>query len=343
MPTSRKEQTMSTPAALSILILTAAFAVPAGAAETPAAPAATPAAPAAKPAWVVPDIDKLPDDAYGKLVREGRDLIHQTSRYIGPEVKDKKMRYAGNNLACSSCHSEAGTVKFGAPFVGTFADYPQYRIREDAVQTIEGRINGCLERSMNGKPLPEDSRQMIAMTTYMKFMSSGVPVGTELEGRLTPKIKIIDRAADPAKGKLVYETHCLACHGANGEGMRVGVKGDTLGYVNPPLWGPDSYNTGAGMNRVIQAARFIRYNMPKGVTHETPILSEEDTFDVSAYINSQKRPEKAGLDKDFPDRRSKPADAAFAPYREGFSAEQHKYGPFKPIIEARTKALKAPK
>jgi thiosulfate dehydrogenase len=322
-----------------MLILTAAFAVPAAAAEPPSAAGA----PTDKPAWNVPDIDKLPDDAYGKLVREGRDLIHQTSRFIGPEVKNKKMRYAGNNLACSSCHIEAGTVKFAAPFVGTFADYPQYRPREDGVQTIEGRINGCMERSMNGKPLPEDSHEMLAMTAYMKFMSTGVPVGSELKGRLTPNIKIIDRAADPAKGRLVYETHCMACHGPDGAGLRVGSKGDGLGYVNPPLWGPDSYNTGAGMNRVIQAARFIRYNMPKGATHEAPILNEEDTFDVSAYINSQKRPVKAGLDRDFPDRRGKPADAAFAPYREGFSAEQHKYGPFKPIIEARTKALKTPR
>jgi thiosulfate dehydrogenase len=296
-----------------------------------------------KAAWTVPDIDKLPDDIYGRAVRHGRDLIQNTSKFIGPEVKNKKMRYAGNNLACASCHADAGTVKFGAPFVGTFADYPQYRIREDKVQNIEGRINGCMERSMNGKPLPDDSPDMLAMVAYMKFLSSNVPVGTAVEGRLTPKIKFIDRAADPAKGKLVYETQCAACHGANGEGVRAGVKGDTLGYTYPPLWGADSYNTGAGMNRVIQAARYIRFNMPKGVTHEAPILSEEDTFDVSAYINSQKRPVKARLDKDFPDRRQKPADAAFAPYREGFTAEQHKYGPFKPIIEARNKSLKTEK
>lgn len=335
---------MRTASKFSMFILTAAFTVPVAAAEAPAAPAGAPVAtPPEKPAWVVPEVDNLPDNAFGKLVREGRDLIHQTSRFIGPEVKNKKMRYAGNNLACSSCHIEAGTVIFGAPFVGTFADYPQYRIREDVVQTIEGRINGCMERSMNGRPLPEGSHEMLAMTAYMKFMSTGVPVGTEQKGRLTPLIKIIDRAADPVKGKVVYETYCLACHGADGAGMRVGAKGDTLGYVNPPLWGSDSYNTGAGMNRVIQAARFIRYNMPKGVTHDAPLLSEAETFDVSAYINSQKRPARAGLDKDFPDRRSKPADAPFAPYREGFTAEQHKYGPFKPIIEARNKALKAPK
>ena len=294
-------------------------------------------------AWTVPDVETLPDDVYGRTVRHGRDLIHNTFRYIGPEVKDKNKRYAGNNLACSSCHISAGTVKFGAPFVGTFADYPQYRIRENVVQTIQGRINGCMERSMNGKPLPDESPEMQAMVAYMKFMSSGIPVGTEVEGRLTPKIKIIDRAADPAKGKLVYDAQCAACHGARGEGMRVGKKGDAQGYVNPPVWGPASYNNGAGMNRVIQAARFIRYNMPQGVTYETPLLSEEEAFDVSAYINSQKRPVKARLDKDFPDRREKPADAAFAPYREGFTAQQHKYGPFKPIIEARTKSLKGDK
>lgn len=293
-----------------------------------------------KAIWHVPDVDKLADDIYGKAVRHGRDLIQDTSKFIGPEVKDRNMRYAGNNLACASCHTKAGTVKFGAPFVGTFADYPQYRIRENEVQTIEGRINGCMERSMNGKPLPEGSAEMLAMVAYFKFLSSDVPVGKAIEGRLTPRIKIIDRAAEPAKGKLVYEAQCAKCHGANGEGQRVGVKGDAQGYVDPPLWGPDSYNTGAGMNRVIQAARYIRFNMPVGATHDAPRLSEEEAFDVSAYINSQPRPVKSGLENDFPDRRHKPADAAFAPFREGFSAEQHKYGPFKPIIEARNKSLK---
>lgn len=293
------------------------------------------------PEWTTPDMGKLSDDKYGKLVRMGKELVEKTHQYIGPEVADPAKRYAGNNLSCSNCHVDAGTKKFGNPFVGTFADFPQYRPREDAIGIIEERINGCMERSMNGKRLPLDSLEMKAMTAYMKHMSSGVPVGKIVEGRGTPKIKLLDRAADPVKGKQVYAQFCAACHSENGEGKRAGKTGDRLGYEFPPLWGADSYNTGAGMHRVILAARFIKYNMPKGVTHETPALSDEQAFDVAAYINSQPRPQKALLEADFPARKNKPADAAFPPYRAGFTAEQHKYGPFKPIVEVREKDLKA--
>ena len=319
-------------AGLVAALCTAGLVVPGGAFAQDAAKAAE--------EWVVPDVAQLPDNRYGKLVRYGKELVDSTYKFIGPEASDPAKRYAGNNMSCSTCHVEGGTKKFGNPFVGTFADYPQYRIREDAVQNIEGRINGCMERSMSGKALPPESEELMAMATYIKFMSTGVPVGKEVTGRGMPKIGFLDRAADPAKGKLVYEQVCVACHGANGEGKRVGQVGDGQGYLFPPLWGSDSYNNGAGMNRVIMAARFIRFNMPKGVSYDKPILTEEQAFDVSAYINSQPRPTKANLDADFPLRNNKPADAAFPPYRNGFSAEQHKYGPFKPIIEARNKEMK---
>jgi thiosulfate dehydrogenase len=291
--------------------------------------------------WTVPDIQTLPDDKFGRLVRLGKDLVVNTQKYVGPEVADPAMRYAGNNLACTSCHVDGGTKKFGNPFVGTFADYPQYRPREDGIQTIEDRVNGCMERSMAGKALPTSGQEMRAIVAYMKFMSTGVPVGREVVGRGVPKVGFPDRAADPVKGKVVYEQTCQACHGEDGAGKRAGATGDALGYLFPPLWGPDSYSNGAGMARVIMAARFIKGNMPKGVTHEAPVLSDEQALDVAAFINSQKRPEKARLDVDFPNRRNKPVDAAFAPYRAGFTAEQHKYGPFKPIIQARERDLAA--
>lgn len=292
------------------------------------------AEPAPQP-WSVPDIDKLPNDKYGQAVRLGRELVLKTPQYIGPEVADPAKRYAGNNLACASCHIDAGTKKDGNGFVGTFANYPAYKAREDAVQTIEDRINGCMERSMNGKPLPLASTEMKAMATYLQFLSSGVPVGREVAGVGLPRPgKFPDRAADPARGKQVYAQFCVACHGAEGQGVRAGKPGDALGYTFPPVWGPDSYNSGAGMHRVIMAARFIKNNMPKGVNSDTPALTDEQAFDVAAYINSQQRPQKGGLEADFPARRNKPADAAFPPYRAGFSAEQHKYGPFKPILDA---------
>lgn len=292
--------------------------------------------------WQKPDIGKLADDPFGKSVRHGRVLMEQTHKYIRPEVRDAKQRYAGNNLACVSCHVDAGGRPFGNPWVGTFVSFPQYRGREDAISTTEERINGCMERSMNGRPLPLNGIEMKAMLSYLKFLSTGIAVGTQIEGAGTLKLKMLTRAADPVAGEKVYAHTCIACHGDKGQGLRRGKTGDGEGYQFPPLWGPDSYNTGAGMARITLAAGFIKGNMPSGVTHTTAALTDEQAFDVAAYVNSQPRPVKPKLEADFPARKNKPVDAAFAPYTPGFSAEQHKYGPWQPILDARQKGSLPP-
>jgi len=117
-----------------------------------------------------------------------------------------------------------------------------------------------------------------------------------------------------------------------------------MGYRFPPLWGPDSFNDGAGMARLITFANFIHFNMPHGVDYLNPQLSPEQAWDIAAYVLSQPRPHKAGLDKDFPDLLEKPVDAPYGPYSDGFSEQQHKYGPFAPIRAAiaKLKAEKAP-
>lgn len=186
---------------------------------------------------------------------------------------------------------------------------------------------------MNGRPLPLDSTEMKAFVTYIHFLSRGIPVGAEIEGSATKAVKVPNRRADLATGEAVFKAQCQVCHGENGEGRRAGVAGDAQGYVFPPLWGPDSFNNGAGMNRILTAVRFIKHNMPQGVNHKTAILSDDDAFDVAGYVLSQPRPEKANLEKDFPARWNKPIDAAFPPYVDGAPGDQHKYGPFPPLAE----------
>ncbi len=299
----------------------ALFAIPGIAAESDVGPAKVDLVGRA-----VPDVDRLPNDGYGKLVRYGRDLTLATQRYVGPEVKDKNMRYAGNNLACASCHQEGGTLANAIPFMGVAAVFPQYRGREDDISTVEERVNGCMQRSMNGKPLPWDSREMKAFTTYIHFLSRGIPVGAVIDGAGMKPMKAPNRRADSEAGAALYAKKCVKCHGADGQGERIGVKGDALGYDTPPLWGPDSFNDGAGMARLTMAMRFIKHNMVK-------TLSDDEAYDIAAFVISQPRPHKEGLDRDFPARWNKPIDAAFPPYMEGVSADQHKYGPFPPLAE----------
>ena len=50
------------------------------------------------PIWTVPEMGALPNNAHGRLVRRGRDLITATYAHIGPEVADPAKRFAGNNI-----------------------------------------------------------------------------------------------------------------------------------------------------------------------------------------------------------------------------------------------------
>jgi len=296
--------------------------------------------PLAQPIWTVPEIGALPNNANGRLVRRGRDLIAATYAYIGPEAADRAKRFAGNNLACASCHLQAGTKKFGIPLFGLLGEFPRYSARSGAQMTIEDRLNSCMTRSMNGRALPVGAPEMQAMVAYIKFLSTGVAPGQLLPGMGTGKMPELDRPADPVRGERGYANACLTCHGPNGAGIRRSLPTTDLGYMVPPLWGSDSFNDGAGMARLIAAANFIHFNMPHGVDYLNPQLSPEQAWDIAAYVISQPRPHKAGLDKDFPDPLEKPVDTPYGPYADGFSEQQHKYGPFAPIRAAIAK-LKA--
>ena len=285
--------------------------------------------------WVKPDESTIPNNLFGDTVRYGKALVSETYKYIGPEVADKNMRYAGNNYACASCHQEAGTKKWSAPFMATFGNFPQYRNRDETIGSIEGRVNGCMERSMNGRALPEDGKEMRAIVTYMHWLSQGIPVGAKVQGAEFPQVDrkmIMSRAADPIAGKKVYTEHCASCHGVNGEGVK--REGKTNGYEFPALWGKDSYNTGAGMFRVIRAADWIVANMPLGADNHNRVLTDAQAYDVAAYINDYDKPRtvKKEREKDFPDVKVKVPDSDVAPYGDDKNRHQHKFGPYKGII-----------
>jgi len=118
------------------------------------------------------------------------------------------------------------------------------------------------------------------------------------------------------------------CHGRDGSGLPASAD-PRRGYVFPPLWGDDSYNNGAGMTRVITASRFIKAKMPFG----KPDLTDDEAFDVAAFINNQPRPILSAdkLDRDYPDRATKPVDSPYPPYADPFTVDQHRFGPFPPI------------
>jgi len=274
--------------------------------------------------WRPPDAATLSNKAMLEQVIYGRELIAHTARYLGPEGSVLKI---SNGMNCQNCHLDAGTKTFGNNYGAVSSTYPKFRARSGTVESIEKRVNDCFERSLNGKALETDSREMKAIVTYIEWLGSRVEKGAAARGAGLVKMQTLERAADPARGKALYETQCVVCHGKNGEGLKMP---DGKEYQFPPLWGQNSYNHGAGLYRVSTFAQFIRANMPLGATHDNPVLSEEQSWDIAAYVNSLPRPGK-DVSKDWPDIALKPVDHPFGPYSDPFSEAQHKYGPFEPI------------
>jgi thiosulfate dehydrogenase len=267
----------------------------------------------------------------------GRRLIANTAELLGPDQPDAARRYSGARLACGSCHLRTGTAPGTLTLMQTEEHYPRFSGRAGGMTDIEDRINECMTRSMNGRPLPMDSPEMIAMAAYLRSLGGDWEAMGASQKRAVepPPFRTPDRRADLAGGERVFRTRCSICHGADGLGLL--ATGDPRrGYLFPPLWGPDSFNDGAGMHRVLTAARFIKARMPLG----KPNLSDDEAFDVAAYINSQERPHMANLEQDYPDRSAKPIDNPYGPFADDFPEDQHRYGPFQPIDEY-YKALKS--
>lgn len=260
-----------------------------------AASAATPAHAADGPVPLrVPDRASIPEGPLGEAIRRGEHLVTHTAEELPDHV--------GNDLRCTSCHLQGGTAAGAGPWVGIVGVFPEFRARNGRVNTLDRRINDCFERSMNGTSLDPQSADMAAIVAYMTWLSREVPTGREIEGRGFRRI------ADPptpdrAHGHQVYVARCAACHGEDGAGRRT----PEGAYLFPALWGPRSFNLGAGMARLDTAAAFVHANMPLG-QHDT--LSEQEAYDVADYFIHGDRPGWARAAEDWPSG-GRPPDARY--------------------------------
>ena len=261
-------------------------------------------------------------------VEYGRQLIRATARNMGPAHEDPGMRYTGSSMDCASCHLDTGTRPGTLSLLQAAPRYPRFSGRDGRVRDLRDRINGCMTRSMNGKELDRESVQMRSMEMYIRQLNKQYAVMGESRQLPDepPAFSEPDRTADVAAGERVFEANCAVCHGTGGQGLLAAID-KSEGYLFPPLWGPDSFNNGAGMTRLLTAARFIKARMPLG----KPDLTDDEAYDVAAYMNSHERPQRPDLEVDYPDLKNKPVDSPYPPYADEFPIEQHRLGPFQPI------------
>jgi thiosulfate dehydrogenase len=249
-----------------------------------------------------PATSPLPKEPHeAEAVKLGYQIIVDTKTHAG--------KYVGNDMACGNCHLNAGQRDRALPYVGIAATFPHYRSRSGTLISLEERISDCFQRSMNGTAPPYDSQEMMAVAAYITWLSDGFPIGESPEWRGKNKIaddKLIPiEKLDVARGEQIFTPQCSSCHGADGQGVEI------AGVKPGPLWGPGSWNDGAGAARIYTLAGYIRYAMPLTVPGS---LSDEDAQHVAAYINSHSRPAYPHKRDDYPNG-DVPIDAVYYPQR----------------------------
>lgn len=229
-----------------------------------------------------PPRSAIPSGPFGDAIRRGEAIF----RFTNSDPVSKQ--YVGNDLQCENCHLDAGRLANSSPMWAAYVSYPAYRAKNKKVNTIIERLQGCFSYSMNGpaskarKPPAADSDVMVDLVSYMYWLASGAATGdAHIAGRGYPKLKETQSGFDPKRGEKLYAQNCAVCHGTDGQGRYASGQA-----VFPPLWGPRSYNWGAGMHAVDTLAEFVKANMPLGLGGS---LSDQDAWDVAAFVNSHER------------------------------------------------------
>jgi thiosulfate dehydrogenase len=266
-------------AAIALLAVTPVFVGPDTYAGGPMGPAG---AGVSNASFSPPPVSAIPAGPEGEAIKRAIDLFNNTG--------DKAAPFVGNGLACKNCHIDAGRKAGAAPMWAAWVKFPEFYARTGAITTMTDRIRGCFTNSMNaqdspsGGPPPAGSPIYSDLEMYFAWLAKGAPVGAKLQGGGFTMLAKPALGYDPVRGKAVFQQYCAACHGVGGQGARQ-PNGQV---VYPPLWGPHSYNWNAGMAMIDLAAAFIKANMPFG--EKTSQLTDQQAWDVSAYINSQERP-----------------------------------------------------
>lgn len=248
----------------------------------------------APPTWKSADRDQLPQTPeLAAAIRLGQQIYNDPRTYAAP--------YVGAALACWSCHVGEGYHPGLIPLSGVAGVYPAYSARDGRIISLADRIRSCFVRSLNGSAPPDDSDVLLAMSAFLHWQSEGQPRGvdpaTHWREALPPADWLAIDQLDPRRGSMLYAERCASCHGADGQG----------GNNIPPVWGPRSYNDGAGLARVYTAAALIYQAMPATAPGS---LSRDDAQHLAAFIDAQERPVYRDWASDYPNG-DIPVDAVY--------------------------------
>jgi len=222
-------------------------------------------------------------------------------------------QFVPGKISCSNCHLNAGQRERALPLIGVAAMFPEYNRRSGRLYTLNDRIVDCYVRSQNATggnvtALPtQTSKEVLALAAYITWLARGYNVGDNPSWRGQNAIPEAHRIPvdklDPSRGEALFMERCVNCHGADGQGIAIGEK------KAGPLWGPDSWNDGAGAARIYTLAGMIRHMMPYTAPGS---LTDDEAQQLAAFINSKPRPSFPYKDQDYLTEKV-PVDSVYYP------------------------------
>jgi len=209
-------------------------------------------------------------------------------------------QFAPSKMSCNNCHLNGGQREKSLPLVNVAGMFPEYNRRSGRLYSLNDRIVDCFLRSENATGAVEDdlpsttSPEVLALAAYITYIARGSEVGKNPSWRgqnvIAPSNMIDVGKLDPSRGEALFMEHCTNCHGEDGQGVQIGDK------KPGPLWGPDSWNDGAGAARIYTLAGIIRYAMPY---LDPGRLTDEEAQQIAAFINSKPRPQYPFKNQDY--------------------------------------------
>ena len=254
----------------------------------------------------------LDDSKLSKDVRWGYQIFTDTPA--------QAPQFAPGRGSCNNCHMNGGQREKSLPLVGIAGMFPEYNRRAGRLFSLADRVVDCFLRSQNAtgrldqgdqggqisilatgsradtlSDLPSPtSKEVLALSAYITWISAGTSVGKNPTWRgqnTIPSSALIPiDKLDRERGERLFNERCTSCHGADGQGVQIGTK------KAGPLWGPNSWNDGAGAARVYTLAGIIRYSMPY---LDPGSLTDEEAQQLAAFIDSRPRPAFPFKDQDY--------------------------------------------
>jgi thiosulfate dehydrogenase len=281
--------------AAAVLLLAAAAACRRASAPAPAPAPLIGANTTMVTAWEIPrnplNDRSLGDSSQAQQIRWGYRIFMNTPA--------EAPKYAHGTVSCGNCHLNGGQRDRALPLVGVAGVFPEFNKRSARTYQLADRIVDCFWRSENGTAAPDtlaapEAAEVRALAAYIEWISRDVPAGKSPPWRghnaIAAEHLIPVDQLDPGKGEHLFIDRCSSCHGTDGQGISIGDK------KAGPLWGPDSWNDGAGASRVYTLAGIIRYAMPY---LDPGSLTDEEAQQVAAFITSKPRPVYPFKAKDY--------------------------------------------